>query len=147
MSTLHEQLVTIVATRLGETEANPIEQIRRLVERAGPEKVVQLVKDAQAIYAKGGLMVKNGSRQRTLGGCFFHLARHYGGLTRKDRAYCFLPFNTTKAPSDELEASVQSFAGETMNGKDIVTHRVNAVNRQHQERYNARPNPTATIPT
>lgn len=89
MSELHETLVQTIARKLGETEDGPIAQIRRIVERAGPERVVQLVKDSVAIHRRDGLLVHNGSRRRTLGGVFFYLAWWYSGMSRKDRLYCF----------------------------------------------------------
>jgi len=89
MSALMDSFIATVARKLGETEPEPIAQIRRIVERAGAERVAALVQDAIAIDKRNGLLVLNGSRRRTRGGVFFYLARRYAGLTKADSKYCF----------------------------------------------------------
>jgi PHAX RNA-binding domain-containing protein len=64
-----------IATTLGETENVPLMHIRRIVQTLGPERALQLLAQAQAVEAQGGLMVLDGTRRRTLGGVFFRLVR------------------------------------------------------------------------
>jgi len=64
-----------IAAQLGETEQEPIRQLRRAVRILGGERVRGLVTQALEVEASGGMMVRDGSQRRTLGGVFFHLAR------------------------------------------------------------------------
>jgi PHAX RNA-binding domain-containing protein len=64
-----------IATTLGETEPVPLMHIRRIVQTLGPERAVQLLEQAQAVEAGGGLLLPDGSRRRTPGGVFFRLVR------------------------------------------------------------------------
>ncbi len=59
-------LVRELADRLGETTAGPRHQLARVVDVLG---------EALAVEARGGLMVPDGSRRRTPGGVYFHLVR------------------------------------------------------------------------
>ena len=73
-----QQLKTLtqeIAAQLGETEAAPLEQIRRALKHCGPELVQAVVQEALAAEANGGLPLTDGSRKRTLGGVFFFLLR------------------------------------------------------------------------
>lgn len=64
-----------VAEKLGETEANPIEQIALIIEKMGVEFVQKKVEQALKIQQDGGLSVHRGSRRRTLGGVFFYVVK------------------------------------------------------------------------
>ncbi len=64
-----------VAAHLGETELEVIRQLRRAVRILGEERIRGLVTQALEVEAAGGMMVPDGSRRRTVGGVFFHLAR------------------------------------------------------------------------
>ncbi len=64
-----------IAAQLGETEQEPIRQLRRAVRILGEERVRGLVARALEVEASGGMMLPDGSRRRTLGGVFFQLAR------------------------------------------------------------------------
>ncbi len=64
-----------IAAQLGETEQEPLRQPRRAVRILGDERIGGLVARALEVEAAGGLMLPDGSRRRTLGGVFFHLAR------------------------------------------------------------------------
>lgn len=70
-----------LAAILGETEEKPIFQIARAIDFLGLEKAEELVKKAQEVYAGEGLLTKDGSRKRTLGGVFFRLVRE--SVTKK----------------------------------------------------------------
>ncbi|MDQ3704966.1 MAG: phosphorylated adapter RNA export RNA-binding domain-containing protein [Chloroflexota bacterium] len=80
-------IVTTIAQQLGETQPWPLNQIRRIVQRLGPEVALAFVEEAQAIEAQGGLMLPDGSRRRTLGGVFFFLVRER--VSPEDRAAIF----------------------------------------------------------
>ncbi len=81
MTTPPQDRVTIdaiageIAAQLGETEEEPIRQIRRAVRVLGEERARSLVAQTLQIEADGGLMLVNASRRRTPGGVFFHLMR------------------------------------------------------------------------
>jgi len=64
-----------IAAQLAETEQEPIRQLRRAVRILGDERIRGLVTQALEVEASGGIMVPDGSRRRTVGGVFFHLAR------------------------------------------------------------------------
>jgi hypothetical protein len=64
-----------LAVILGETEEKPIAHIARAIDFLGLEKAEELLKQAQEVYAGEGLLTKDQSRKRTLGGCFFRLVR------------------------------------------------------------------------
>jgi hypothetical protein len=70
-----ESLSARVARELGETELAPRAQIERLVEHLGAPFVEDILAQTWRTEAQGGLMVLDGSRRRTPGGVFFHLAR------------------------------------------------------------------------
>ncbi|MCG8416434.1 MAG: hypothetical protein MJE77_00660 [Proteobacteria bacterium] len=67
------------AGQLGETEADPIAQIRLIVAKLGVGRAQELVDRARQIEIEGGTMTRDGSRRRTLGGVFFSLAREQIG--------------------------------------------------------------------
>ncbi len=68
-------LVRELADRLGETAAGPRHQLARVVDVLGEDRARALLAEALAIEARGGLLLPDGSRRRTPGGVFFHLAR------------------------------------------------------------------------
>ena len=71
-----------IAARLGETEEEPIRQIRRAVRILGEHQVRTVVARALDVEAAGGMMRADGSQRRSLGGVFFILMRDDVG--RKD---------------------------------------------------------------
>jgi hypothetical protein len=71
----HTAIVRQIATQLGEKAANTRHLIARIVEHLGIDRVQALLHQTLEIEAQGGLMLPDGSRRRTLGGVFFHLAR------------------------------------------------------------------------
>ncbi len=68
-------VVEEIPAQLGETEQEVIRQLRRAVRLLGEERIRGLVTQALEVEAAGGMMVPDGSRRRTVGGVFFHLAR------------------------------------------------------------------------
>ncbi len=80
-------IAATIAQELGETERVPLAQIRRIVQRLGPEAALAFLQEAQQIEAQGGLMLPDGSRRRTPGGVFFFLVRQR--ITPEDRAVIF----------------------------------------------------------
>lgn len=68
------QLVMEIAEALGETEPQPLEQIRRLIRIMGAVFAQELLRETQAVEAAGGLFLERENRRRTPGGVFFHLA-------------------------------------------------------------------------
>lgn len=64
----------IIAERLGETERVSLNQIWRIIRALGRTQAVALLEETERIEADGGMMVLDGSRRRTPGGVFFHLA-------------------------------------------------------------------------
>ncbi len=73
---------TEIAGQLGETEEEPIRQIRREVRILGEHRVRTVVGRALDVEAAGGMMRADGSQKRSLGGVFFILMRDDVG--RKD---------------------------------------------------------------
>jgi len=64
-----------IAARLGETEEEPIRQIKRAVRLLGEHRVRTVVARALDVEAAGGMMRADGSQKRSLGGVFFTLMR------------------------------------------------------------------------
>lgn len=63
-----------IAELLGEHGDQQIRQIRHIVYTLGIVQAWALLMDAAEIEERGGMMVQDGSRRRTPGGTFFHLA-------------------------------------------------------------------------
>jgi hypothetical protein len=83
----HPEIVATIAQQLGETQPHPMFQIRRIVQRLGPETALAFLRETLEIEAAGGMPVPDGSRRRTPGGVFFHLVR--SRVSPEDRAYIF----------------------------------------------------------
>jgi hypothetical protein len=81
------QRVAQIAEALGETEPQPLQQIRRLVKVMGAEFAQELLRETQAVEAGGGLFLERENRRRTPGGVFFHLARNR--MTKQQRGKVF----------------------------------------------------------
>lgn len=82
-------LTSEIADRLGETEDEPVGQIERAVRILGPETTLAILDEAFAVEAQGGLMIRDGSRRRTLGGVFFYLLQRR--ISKSDRLSIFYP--------------------------------------------------------
>jgi hypothetical protein len=76
-----------IATTLGETEPVPLMHIRRIVQTLGPDRALQLLDQAVATEAQGGLMLPDGSRRRTPGGVFFRLVREQTTPAERSRIW------------------------------------------------------------
>jgi hypothetical protein len=71
------QLARQIADQLGERDPTPFGQIRRILHTLGPERTQAFVGQALEIEARGGMLLPDGSRNRTLGGVFFRLVRDH----------------------------------------------------------------------
>lgn len=60
---------------LGETAAQPIEQIGQLIAKCGFEFVEKIMAETEATEASGGLLTHDRKRRRSKGGVFFYLAK------------------------------------------------------------------------
>ena len=78
---------TAIAQQLGETATMPVVIIGRLVRQLGPAAAWDLLQETQQVEARGGLLVPDGSRRRTPGGVYFHLAKER--LPGRDRRTVF----------------------------------------------------------
>jgi hypothetical protein len=96
------QLVAQIAEALGETEPQPLEQIRRLIKIMGTDFALDLLRETQAVEAAGGLFLERENRRRTPGGVFFFLARNR--MTKPQRGKVFGgPVTSEKAPVQPLD--------------------------------------------
>ena len=106
------QLVIQIATALGETESQPIDQIRRAVKVMGADFALDLLRETQTIEAQGGLILERENRRRTPGGVFFHLARNR--MTKQQRGRVFggpqPGQEPTPLPADQLPEIIQELS-------------------------------------
>lgn len=65
-----------LAEYLRETDLKPRVQIHRMIRLCGVDFVQALVDETNRLEKEGGLMLPDGTRRRTKGGVFFHLARN-----------------------------------------------------------------------
>jgi hypothetical protein len=70
-----EEVATLIADQLGETETSPRRLMLRLVRRLGVETALAFLKQTQEIEEQGGMMLPDGSRRRTPGGVWLSLVR------------------------------------------------------------------------
>lgn len=103
--TLAQQTVAEeIAQVLGETEAIPRRHIQKIIQWGTIPFAYALLTETESIEHNGGLLVRNGSRRRTPGGVFFHLAELY--LSTKVRRLVFeinkpqKPHPPTEKPQD-----------------------------------------------
>src|SRR5215467_10609403 len=73
-----DEVEQTIAERLGETEAEPLQLLHKVVKKLGPEQALAFLKETQEIEAQGGLLLPDGSRRRTPGGVFFYPVRTKG---------------------------------------------------------------------
>jgi hypothetical protein len=96
------QLTAQIAEALGETEPQPLEQIRRIIKVMGADFAQELLRETEAIEAEGGLFLERENRRRTPGGVFFFLARNR--MTKPQRGKVFAnPIRGEKAPVQPLD--------------------------------------------
>jgi len=98
MSAEAQALAAEIATALGETVPDPMEQIARAVDCLGAERVRAFLAQVQDIEAAGGRMLPDGSRRRTPGGLFFLLLRQSADVRRRDKVYIFPHLFQQKKP-------------------------------------------------
>ena len=97
-----EDTVSTIAKALGESDEIPLGQITGVVKSLGEELCLKLLAETQQIEAKGGMMLPDNSRKRTLGGVFFFLARQK--LSHEDKLAIFRapkPAKPAGAPASE----------------------------------------------
>jgi len=77
-----EETAALIADELGETEELPRAQILSIVRGLGRTQAHDLLQQVREIEASGGIMLQDGSRRRTPGGIYFHLAYTVGRRKR-----------------------------------------------------------------
>lgn len=70
-----QQAMATISAALGETDETALRQLGLVVRSLGSEQALALLSEALHIEAQGGLLTRDTSRRRTLGGVYFHLAR------------------------------------------------------------------------
>jgi hypothetical protein len=87
----------LIADTLGETERAPRGKLRAIVAALGDEAAHALLAEVQQVEANGGMLLPDGSRRRTPGGVYFHLA--YQRLTPEQRQTIY-GYRGTRTGSD-----------------------------------------------
>ncbi len=82
-----EATVQVIAQTLGETDRAVLAQVRRALRVLGSDVTKALVAETQQIEAEGGMLTRDGSRRRTLGGVFFQLVLQR--VSSRDRWFVF----------------------------------------------------------
>lgn len=98
---LHPQ-TSHYAKILNETEQTPRVLISQMLEFCGVDFIEETIKEALETQEKGGLPVRTGTRQRTLGGVFFYIARNKMPAEIKRRIFL--------NPSQRLKAQREKMA-------------------------------------
>jgi hypothetical protein len=78
-----DEAVTTIAQKLGETEPEPLQRLRAVVDILGPEQALAMCEKALAVEQQGGMLTQDGTRRRTVGGIFFYLVRGSGNKAVK----------------------------------------------------------------
>lgn len=73
-TTSQKPTFAVIADVLGERRPRPRAQLQAIVAALGDEVAQALLVETHQVEADGGLMLPDGSRRRTPGGVFFHLA-------------------------------------------------------------------------
>jgi hypothetical protein len=73
-----DEAVTTIAQKLGETDPEPLKQLQAVVTILGTEQATALCEKALEIDKQGGMLTKDGTRRKTVGGVFFYLVRGTG---------------------------------------------------------------------
>jgi hypothetical protein len=101
----------LIADALGETERQPRAQLRAIVAALGDEAAHDLLAETQQVEANGGMLLPDGSRRRTPGGVFFHLA--YERLTLEQRKAIYRPVGLAPAKWAERGAWIDDARSES----------------------------------
>ena len=100
-----EETVSTIAKALGESDEVPLGQISGVVKVLGEEPSLKLLEETRQIEAKGGMMLPDNSRKRSMGGVFFFLARQK--LSHDDKLAIFRAPKPAKPPSTPGEDSTR----------------------------------------
>jgi hypothetical protein len=100
-----EETVSTIAKALGESDEIPMGQISGVVRVLGEELSLKLLEETRQIEAKGGMMLPDNSRKRSIGGVFFFLARQK--LSHDDKLAIFRAPKPAKPPSASGEDSTR----------------------------------------
>ena len=73
-----DEAVKTIAHTLGESEPEPLTQLQAVVEILGVEKATALCEKAVELEQQGGMLTKDGTRRKTVGGVSFYLVRGSG---------------------------------------------------------------------
>jgi hypothetical protein len=92
-----EDTVSTIAKALGESDEVPLGQIAGVVRALGEAPSLKLLEETQHIESKGGMMLPDNSRKRSIGGVFFYLARQK--LSQEDKLAIFRAPKPAKPPS------------------------------------------------
>jgi len=87
-----------IADALGETEHQPRAKLRNIIAAFGDEAALALLAEVQQIEADGGMMLPDGSRRRTPGGVYFHLAYHRLAPEQRQAIYGYKRHKDGNAP-------------------------------------------------
>jgi hypothetical protein len=80
---MQKTLAQEIAETLGEKGKLVLKQIDVIIEKFGVDSAVAMLRETLDIEANGGMMISEGTRRRTLGGIFFHLARERADPTER----------------------------------------------------------------
>ena len=116
--TFAEQLISL----LGETEAAPIAQVRRIVLHFGVAHCARWLAQTKQIEESGGEMILNGHRRRTSGGVFFRVVRD--ALPPEEQRVFFPLYRPTRA----TQLSAKEGSGDVWANRDAWVHQA-----QHDE--------------
>ncbi len=100
-----EETVSTIAKVLGESDEIPLGQIAGVVRVLGEDQSLKLLEETKQIEAKGGMMLPDNSRKRSMGGVFFFLARQK--LSQEDKLVIFRAAKPAKPPSVAGEDSTR----------------------------------------
>jgi hypothetical protein len=73
-----DEAVKTIAHTLGERELAPLQQLQAVVNILGREQALALCEKAVEIEQQGGMLTKDGTCRKTVGGIFFYLVRGSG---------------------------------------------------------------------
>lgn len=98
---------TEIAQALGEHEDKPLRDLERILDHIGVDKASELVTRAREIDTGDGMLTRDETRPRTVGGIFFQLAREYVPITPPP------PRKRRLRWSEAAEAAAEASAGES----------------------------------
>jgi len=135
---VHETAL-IIAQALGETEQVALQQVQRIVWALGRTQSRHLLEQTLQIEENGGMMLRDGSRRRTPGGIFFHLA-YTTGQIKEGRTLQRPVYKQPKQEKQALKPQVKQVTVEqTQQTTPVLTweDRIVAVKAAEQEKGQA----------